>query len=53
MRKKITIRVESPIPCTNEQFEEWVYFCLGYAGDIDMDNPLVGYELEADDVEFN
>ena len=53
MKKKITITVEAPIPCTEEQFEEWVLFGLGYAGDIDMSNPLSGYQLEADDVEFN
>lgn len=52
MRKKITIRVESPVPCTEEQFEEWVCFCLGYTGCIDGNNPLIDYELEADDVDF-
>lgn len=26
MEKKITITVEAPIPCTEEQFEEWVLF---------------------------
>ena len=53
MRKKITIIVEPPTSCTEEQFEEWVCFCLGYIGDIDCNNPLMFYELEADDVEFN
>lgn len=50
MEKEITITVSAPIECTDEQFEEWVEYCLGYTGGISMDNPLCEYDLEANEV---
>jgi hypothetical protein len=50
MEKEITIVVEAPVGCTDEQFREWVYFCLHYMGSISNENPLSDYDLEAKDV---
>lgn len=52
MEKEITITVKVPTKCTDEQFEEWVEYCVGYRGDISMENPLCGYDLEASNVCF-
>ena len=51
MEKEIRINVAAPVECTDEQFQEWVEFCLGYSGSISMENPLYGYYLEAKDVD--
>lgn len=32
---------------TDEQFEEWVMFCVGQRGGISMGNPLCDLDLEA------
>ncbi len=53
MKKEITITVKAPCECTDEQFEEWAKFCLGYNGQISMSNPLHEYDLEADDLIIN
>jgi len=50
MEKEITITVIAPIECTDEQFQEWAEFCLGYRGNISIDNPLHEYDLEANDL---
>lgn len=50
MVKEITITVKAPIQCTDEQFQEWVEYCLGYRGGMSMENPLHEYDLEASDV---
>ena len=50
MEKEITIRVKAPIECTDEEFEEWVKFELGYNGSISTTNPLHEYNLEADSI---
>lgn len=50
MTKEITITVTSPIDCTDEQFNEWAKFCLGYNGGISIENPLHEYDLEATDI---
>ena len=47
MEKEITINVVSPIDCTDEQFEEWCKYCLGYNSSISLENPLHKYDLEA------
>jgi len=47
MEKEIKINVVAPIECTDEQFQEWVEFCLMYRGNMSMNNPLHEYELEA------
>ena len=52
MEKEITISVTAPCECTEEQFEEWVKYCLGYLGGCSMDNPLHEYDLEANSVDF-
>jgi len=32
---------------TDEQFEEWVMFCVGQRGGVSMENPLWEIDLEA------
>jgi len=51
MEKEITITVKAPCECTDEQFQEWVEYCLGYTGSISFDNPLHEYDLEAESVD--
>ena len=51
MEKEIRVTVSAPIECTDEQFEEWVKYCLGYTGQISLENPLHEYDLEAKDVD--
>ena len=46
MKRSITITVDSPTDCTEEQFREWVEYCLGYSGSIKIENPLSEYDLE-------
>ena len=50
MEKEITITVKAPIECTDEQFQEWAEYCLGYRGSMSIKNPLYKYDLEASDV---
>ena len=33
---------------TDEQFEEWVNFCIGATGDISFRNPLHAHDMTAD-----
>lgn len=49
MEKEITITVVAPVECTDEQFDEWVRFSVGYTGQISIDNPLADYSMEAHD----
>ncbi len=51
MEKEVRINVVAPVECTEEQFQEWVEYCLGYRGSISMQNPLHEYDLEAKDVD--
>lgn len=53
MTKEIKITVTAPEDCTDEQFQEWAEFNLGYRGSISCDNPLCDYDLEASDVDVN
>lgn len=53
MEKEVTITVTAPVDCTDEQFEEWAKFNLGYSERISMDNPLHEYDLECSDIDFN
>jgi len=53
MEKEIRITVKAPCECTDEQFQEWVEYCLGYRGGVSMENPLHEYDLEADRVDVN
>lgn len=46
MEKEITVTIKAPIDCTEEQFEEWVRFCLHDTGSMSMDNPLHEYDIE-------
>jgi hypothetical protein len=34
-------------PHTDEQFEQWVMFCIGERGSIEVSNPLHDLDLEA------
>ena len=52
MEKEIRINVVAPVECTDEQFQEWCEFCLGYICSISLDNPLHEYDLEATYVEI-
>jgi len=52
MIKEITITVLSPVDCTDEQFQEWVEFCLGYRGGMSVENPLHEYDLEVSNVDI-
>ncbi len=47
---EVRIKVKSPIPCTEAQFQEWVEYCLHYRGGCSMQNPLHEHDLEASDV---
>ncbi len=53
MQKQITITVTAPIECTDEQFEEWAMYSLGYSACCNLNNPLHEYDLEADDIDFH
>ena len=53
MKKEITITVIAPIECTEQQFEEWVEFCVHYNGHISMSNPLHEYDIETSDINFH
>lgn len=53
MTKEIKIVVTSPIKCTDEQYQEWAEYCLGYRGSISTSNPLHEYDLDADDIDIN
>lgn len=50
--RKIIIEVdETGLPeHTDEDFEEWVKYCVGYYGGIKTENPLGDHELEAEHV---
>jgi hypothetical protein len=50
MTKEITITVKSPIDCTEEQFDEWIKFCLHYNGGMSIENPLHEYDFEATNI---
>ena len=50
MEKEVTITVTAPVDCTDEEFKEWVEFCVGYMGGMSMENPLHEYSLEVRDV---
>lgn len=52
MEKEIRIKVVAPVACTEEQFEEWCKYCLGYTGCISVENPLYEYDLEATNVDI-
>ena len=50
--RKITIEInESLLPKhSDEDFDEWVKYCVGYYGAIKTENPLSEHELEAEHV---
>jgi len=48
MKKQFIIQVTAPCDCTEEQFKEWVDFCVGYSGSIEISNPLSHFNLECD-----
>jgi len=50
MEKEMIITVVAPIDCTDEQFQEWAEYSLGYIGGISIDNPLHDEPFEASDV---
>lgn len=52
MEKKVTITIKTPVECTEQQFEEWIKFCVGYTASMSCENPLCDYELEAKDVKI-
>lgn len=45
----VTIEVDrDDLPAhTDEQFEEWVKFCVGHRANIENDNPLNDQDLDA------
>jgi len=47
--EQVTIGIDrgSLPPHTNEQFEEWVKFCVGHRADIHNDNPLSDMDMSA------
>ena len=51
MEKEVRITVSAPVECTDEQFQEWVEYCLGCRGSIPISNPLHEYEIEVEDVD--
>lgn len=53
MTKQITITVTSPIDCTDEQFNEWVKFCVHYTAEMSLSNPLHEYDMESDTITIN
>lgn len=46
----VEFEVETPVDCSEDEAEEWVRFCLGERGSMSADNPLAGYDIEADSV---
>ena len=50
MEKEYTIRVISPVDCTEQQLDEWVEFQVGHIGSMSVDNPLCEYDIEASSV---
>lgn len=47
MEKTITIRITSPVECTEQQFNEWIEFSIGYRASISIENPLMYEPFEA------
>lgn len=51
--KEIRMTVVAPVECSNEQFDEWIEYKLGYHEDvISEDNPLKDYDLNATSIDF-
>lgn len=50
MEREVTISITSPCDCTEEQFQAWIEYCVGYSGEVSMDNPLHEYDMEANSV---
>ncbi|NLR94944.1 hypothetical protein [Flammeovirga agarivorans] len=44
--KKVSFNISPPVPCTEEQFREWIEYNLGAIASISLDNPLSDFELE-------
>lgn len=44
MEAEITIKINPPKRCTEEQFREWLEFNFHLRGGISLDNPLHEYE---------
>ena len=44
--------VVAPVECSNEQFDEWLEYTLGYQASISQDNPLSEYDLEASSIDY-
>lgn len=50
--ERVTIEIDRSDlpPHTDDEFEEWVRFCVGYQADIDSDNPLSDMDMTAQSV---
>lgn len=53
MTKEIRITVTAPEECTEEEFKEWVEYCVGYRGGISIENPLADHDMAADKVDVS
>ena len=53
MEKEIRLTVKAPVECTDQQFQEWAEYSLGYRGVISVENPLYGYDLVASDFDVD
>ncbi len=47
--ERVTIEIDRNDlpPHTDDEFEEWVRFCVGYQADIDSTNPLSDMDMTA------
>lgn len=50
--ERVTIEIDrDDLPThTDDEFEEWVRFCVGYQADIDSTNPLSDMDMTAQSV---
>lgn len=44
-KKTVELIIESPIACTDEQFNEWIEYLMGFTMEANENNPLINYEL--------
>jgi hypothetical protein len=49
MEATITIKIQPPTDCTEQQFKEWLEFTLGERADISIQNPLHTYDFNVYD----
>jgi hypothetical protein len=51
--QSLTIEIKSPVPCTEEEFKQWIRYKIGHTYCIPSDNTLLGHELNTKHLEWN